>query len=98
MDDESRIRESIQRFHVANKRLSPGMGSQSLISVSCNALREDVMISGLQQSAIKALPYQYLCMAVFIALKGLPIADALDFVYEEWYHREEELERKIGGK
>ncbi len=50
-------------------------------------------ISGLQQSAIKALPYQYLRLAVFKALEGIPISDALDFSYEEWIHREELLEK-----
>ncbi len=53
------------------------------------------MISGLQQSAIKALPYQYLLLAVFKACEGLPIADALAFAYEEWFHREEELEKAV---
>lgn len=55
---------------------------------------EIMVISGLQRSAIKALPYQYLRMAVEKALEGIPIQDALDFAYEEWFHHEEEIENK----
>ncbi len=55
-------------------------------------------ISGLQQSAIKALPYQYLLLAVFKTLEGKTITEALDFAYEEWIHREEELEKRIVHK
>lgn len=54
-----------------------------------------IKISGLQRSAIKALPYQYLRLAVYKALEGIPIADALNFAYEEWIHREEKLEEAI---
>ncbi len=52
-------------------------------------------ISGLQRSAIRALPYQYLRLAVFKALEGIPIEDAINFAYEEWIHREEKLEEAI---
>ncbi len=56
------------------------------------------MISGLQQSAIKALPYFYLRLAVFKALEGMTIQDALDFAYEEWFHREESLDKAVPPK
>ncbi len=61
-------------------------------------MRMTEKISGLQRSALRALPYRYLRLAVEKALEGIPIADALTFSYEEWIHHEEELEKKIGEK
>lgn len=55
-----------------------------------------MVIAGLQLSTIKALPYQYLRMAVEIALDGKPIQDSLEIAYQGWFHHEEELEKKIG--